>query len=68
MSERNTASLHGFYAGAPRTMRRIAPSDIGARRIGHFGFFRKRFADSLWPQVPQWLASLTHGPEPGDPA
>jgi predicted alpha/beta hydrolase len=56
MSEQNTASLHGFYANAPREMRRIAPADVGARRIGHFGFFRKQFAQALWPQVPRWLA------------
>lgn len=29
-------------------MKRIAPQDAGARRIGHFGFFRQRFADNLW--------------------
>ena len=28
-------SLHGFYTGAQRTMKRIAPNDVGAR-IGHF--------------------------------
>jgi predicted alpha/beta hydrolase len=55
MSARNTADMHAFYAGAPREMRRIAPQDIGAKRIGHFGFFRDRFAATLWPQVAQWL-------------
>ena len=29
-------------------MKRIAARDIGARRIGHFGFFRSEFQDSLW--------------------
>jgi predicted alpha/beta hydrolase len=48
MSERNTASLHGFYVNAPRVMTRIAPSDINAPRIGHFGFFKSRFGPSLW--------------------
>ncbi|MBI3149125.1 MAG: alpha/beta fold hydrolase, partial [Betaproteobacteria bacterium] len=48
MSARNTASLHGFYTNAQRTMKRIAPQDIGVGRIGHFGFFRHRFADTLW--------------------
>ncbi|MED5622286.1 alpha/beta hydrolase family protein [Ideonella sp. BN130291] len=57
MSAQNTASLHGFYANAPREMRRIAPADLGVQRIGHFGFFRKHFAQTLWPQVPQWLAN-----------
>ena len=48
MSARNTESLHGFYTGAQRTMKRIAPNDVGAKGIGHFGFFRHRFAESLW--------------------
>jgi len=48
MSERNTESLHRFYASAPRTMKRFAPADLGERRIGHFGFFRPELADSLW--------------------
>lgn len=48
MSARNTESIHGFYINAPRTMKRIAPQDIGARRIGHFGFFRQEFEQSLW--------------------
>ena len=48
MSARNTESIHGFYSSAARTMKRIAPRDIGAKRIGHFGFFRAAFESSLW--------------------
>ncbi|WP_421682721.1 alpha/beta hydrolase [Stutzerimonas urumqiensis] len=48
MSARNTESLHGFYRSAPVRSRRIAPSEVGAERIGHFGFFRKGFAPTLW--------------------
>ena len=48
MSARNTESIHGFYVNAPRTMKRIAPREIGAPRIGHFGFFRTAFEQSLW--------------------
>lgn len=48
MSLKNTQSLHGYYVSAPRRMRRIAPADVGASRIGHFGFFNSRFQDSLW--------------------
>ncbi len=55
MSARNTESLHGFYVNAQKTMRRIAPSDIGVPRIGHFGFFRTSFRDSLWREATQWL-------------
>jgi predicted alpha/beta hydrolase len=60
MSRLNTESMHGFYAGAPREMRRIAPRDIGVRHIGHFGFFRRRYADRLWPQAASWLARFSH--------
>jgi predicted alpha/beta hydrolase len=55
MSRANIDSLHGFYSAAPREMKRISPTEIGARTIGHFGFFRRRFADTLWPQAGAWL-------------
>jgi predicted alpha/beta hydrolase len=48
MSAANTESIHGFYSAAPRKMKRLAPQDIGARRIGHFGFFRAAYEASLW--------------------
>jgi predicted alpha/beta hydrolase len=48
MSARNTESIHSFYTGAPRTLKRIEPRDIGVARIGHFGFFRAAFESSLW--------------------
>jgi len=57
MSARNIESIHGFYAGAPKTMKRIAPQDVHEKRIGHFGFFRKNFEPTLWPQVTTWLAT-----------
>lgn len=48
MSQRNIESIHGQYANARRTMKRIAPKEIGVRRIGHFGFFRPKFEQALW--------------------
>lgn len=48
MSEQNTASLHGFFTSAPRTLRRLSPSEIGVPRIGHFGFFREAMRQPLW--------------------
>lgn len=59
MSARNTESLHAFYAGAPRTMKRFAPTDLGVRRIGHFGFFRPELSECLWR--PHLLPELTAG-------
>jgi predicted alpha/beta hydrolase len=60
MSRVNTESMHGFYVDAPREMRRIAPRDIGVSSIGHFGFFRRRHAERLWPLAAAWLARHTH--------
>jgi predicted alpha/beta hydrolase len=48
MSEKNTASLHGFYTSAPRTMRRLSPTELGVPRVGHFGFFRSAMKAPLW--------------------
>lgn len=48
MSARNTESMHCFYTSSRKKMKRISPGDIGVKRIGHFGFFREDFADSLW--------------------
>jgi predicted alpha/beta hydrolase len=55
MSETNIRRLHGRYANAQVEFRRIAPADHGVKRIGHFGFFRKQFDATLWPQALDWL-------------
>jgi predicted alpha/beta hydrolase len=55
MSARSTESLHGLYGEAWRSHRRVAPKEVGVNRIGHFGFFGRRFADSLWPIARDWL-------------
>ncbi len=48
MSEANTASIHSFFTSAPRTMRRLAPDEVGVPRIGHFGFFKEAMRQPLW--------------------
>ena len=48
MTERGTQVLVDCYANAPRRVERIAPADVNAKRIGHFGFFRNQFQSSLW--------------------
>ncbi len=59
MSARNTDSIHGFYVNAPRTLKRLAPGDIDVRRIGHFGFFRPAFEETLWRRylLPELITS-----------
>jgi predicted alpha/beta hydrolase len=58
MTLRGTQTLVDFYANAPRAVERIAPGDVQARRIGHFGLFREQFAASLWPRVVDSLGAL----------
>lgn len=51
MSARNTDELYALYANAPIDATRLAPSDAGRSRIGHFGFFRQENGQALWPRA-----------------
>ncbi|HEY0845849.1 MAG TPA: alpha/beta fold hydrolase [Noviherbaspirillum sp.] len=55
MSRRSIDSLHDFYRNALVERRYIAPQDVQAKRIGHFGFFRQEFQPTLWKQALEWL-------------
>ena len=50
ISRKNFESLHSFFTQAPLKMQQITPAEIGVDRIGHFGFFRRKFEQSLWKQ------------------
>lgn len=48
------AGMNRFLATLPgltAEVRRIAPAEVGLRRIGHFGFFRRDAEAALWPIV-----------------
>ena len=34
----------------------IRPADVGAAKLGHFGFFRPGHRDTLWRDAAEWLA------------
>lgn len=55
--------LVSFYTAAPHERRHVTPAEAGAA-VGHFGFFRKKFADSLWPGVVTWLKDQAAGSQP----
>ena len=59
MSASNVAVLHGLYENTKREMRRLSPRDIGAARIGHFGFFRNEPGRRLWPQTLDWINAVS---------
>jgi predicted alpha/beta hydrolase len=46
----------GFYPNAPRKQVDVDPAQHGGP-IGHFGFFRERFRESLWNDAADWLAN-----------
>jgi predicted alpha/beta hydrolase len=60
-------SLLGLYRNARVTHRHVAPGEAGAQAIGHFGFFRDRFRETLWKEAARWLeeqAGLGAAPAP----
>jgi len=50
-------ALLALYPGARHELRRVTPRELGEKSIGHFGFFRERFRDSLWRESADWLES-----------
>ena len=52
-------------AGPRAAVERIAPEDINALRIGHFGFFREQFRQTLWPRAVADLVGLAGLPVTG---
>jgi predicted alpha/beta hydrolase len=47
--------LHSFYSAAQVERRHLEPKDVGARSVGHFGFFSERSRDTLWRESLDWL-------------
>jgi predicted alpha/beta hydrolase len=48
-------ALGKLYPNSKWETRSVAPRDLGVKSIGHFGFFRERFRDSLWREAADWL-------------
>ena len=48
-------SLNRFYTEAPITRRHVDPAEVGARRIGHFGYFAEASRATLWGESLAWL-------------
>jgi predicted alpha/beta hydrolase len=44
----------GFTATRPEILT-ITPADVGATKIGHFGFFRPEHRDTLWRGAAEWI-------------
>jgi predicted alpha/beta hydrolase len=49
-------ALFDLYSSANAELRAVTPESLGVKAIGHFGFFRERFRDTLWREATEWLA------------
>lgn len=49
--------LLAYFINCPTVHLRISPRETGETVVGHFGFFNRRFATSLWPIALRWLTS-----------
>jgi predicted alpha/beta hydrolase len=54
-------ALAGFYPSAQVDWQLVRPFDFGHRRIGHFGFFRRPYQDTLWAGCRAWLLERAAG-------
>jgi predicted alpha/beta hydrolase len=50
-NSKTVAALLEFFPNAEQKIIMIRPSDIGVKKIGHMGIFRKRFQNSIWPLI-----------------
>jgi predicted alpha/beta hydrolase len=50
-------ALFELYPSAKAELREVRPSELRVKSVGHFGFFRERFRDSLWREAADWLES-----------
>jgi predicted alpha/beta hydrolase len=48
-------ALLELFPGAKGEVREVRRRELGVRAIGHFGFFREPFRDSLWREAADWL-------------
>lgn len=58
-------ALTEYYPLAKIERLHLHPSDLGARGIGHFGFFKKNVAAQSWDSIALWLIDALLS-QPGD--
>lgn len=59
--EQNINRYLARFPNAKVTRRSVAPEELGKGLIGHSGFFKEKFQDSLWRDTLSWLDSLVLG-------
>ncbi|MFT2091464.1 alpha/beta fold hydrolase [Paraglaciecola sp. 2405UD69-4] len=51
LSVTNMRDLHCLFSHQDKRLSELTPVDIGAKHVGHLGFFKAQFEDSLWPDL-----------------
>jgi predicted alpha/beta hydrolase len=54
----STEALLSEYPNAAVTRRDVRPTDVGARAIGHLGYFRDALRDTLWAETAAWIDTV----------
>jgi predicted alpha/beta hydrolase len=49
------AGMMDFYMNAQVEQLWLGPTETGGQPVGHLGFFRRRFRETLWPRLTGWL-------------
>ena len=50
--------LAALFSNAIVETKVVSPESLGVKEIGHFGFFRKEYQESLWKNSINWLKAL----------
>ncbi|MBL4631162.1 MAG: alpha/beta hydrolase, partial [Paraglaciecola sp.] len=51
LSITNMRDMHALFGTKNKQLREITPQEVGETRIGHLGFFKEKFKQSLWPKL-----------------
>lgn len=50
--------LQGFYPRLKKEHWHLRPEDLLQKKVGHFGFFRKKMAPTLWQDTTTWIQNI----------
>jgi len=50
--------IHVLYGALDKEISMLKPEDTGVEKIGHFGFFSRRFKDTLWDKTLIWFNAI----------
>ncbi len=51
--------IHDLFENSDKKLEMIKLADVPTQKIGHFGFFSRKFKDSLWVKTLQWFDAIS---------